>query len=56
VPDLTGVGGKVTAVGNPSRGGSAFALLKEIVTPAGKHLATGVTPNYGATRGGSEEY
>src|SRR5436305_1148080 len=50
------VGDKVTAIGNPSKGGSAFALLKEIVTPAGKHLATGVRPNYGAGRGDSEEY
>jgi hypothetical protein len=50
------VGDKITAIGNPSKGGSAFALLKEIVTAGGKHLATGVTPNYGATRGGSEEY
>ncbi len=51
------VGDKVTAIGNPSKGGSAFALLREIVTPAGKRLATGASPNYGATRGGSpEEY
>jgi len=49
------VGDKITLIGNPSRGGSAFALLKEVVTAGGKHLATGVTPNYGA-RGGSEEY
>ena len=46
------VGDKVTATGNPSKGGSAFALLKEVVTASGKHLATGVRPNYG----GSEEY
>ena len=49
------VGDKITLIGNPSKGGSAFALLKEIVTATGKRLATGVTPNYGA-RGGSEEY
>jgi hypothetical protein len=50
------VGDKITLIGNPSKGGSAFALLKEVITAAGKHLATGVAPNYGATRGGSEEY
>ena len=52
------VGDKITLIGNPSKGGSAFALLKEVVTAAGKHLATGVAPNYGAARGGAaaEEY
>jgi len=50
------VGDKITLIGNPSRGGSAFALLKEVVTASGKRLATGVTPNYGTARGGAEEY
>jgi len=49
------VGDKITLVGNPSRGGSAFALLKEVVTASGKRLPTGVTPNYGAGRGEPEE-
>ena len=48
------VGEKITAVGNPSRGGSAFALLKEVVTAAGKRLVTGVRINVGP-RAGSEE-
>ena len=48
------VGDKITAVGNPSRGGSAFALLKEVVTAAGKRLATGIRLNVGP-RAGSEE-
>ena len=42
------VGEKITFVGNPSRGGSAFALLKEVVTAGGKHLATGIKLNVGA--------
>ena len=45
--ETLGVGDKITAVGNPSKGGSAFALLKEVVTAAGKRLATGVRLNVG---------
>ena len=45
------VGEKITAVGNPSRGGTAFALLKEVVTAAGKRLVTGVTVNVGDRQG-----
>ena len=47
------VGDKITAVGNPSKGGLPFALLKEVVTAAGKHMATGATINVGE-RGGRE--
>jgi len=48
------VGDKITAVGNPSKGGLPFALLKEVVTAAGKRLATGATINVGTERGGRE--
>jgi hypothetical protein len=48
------VGDKITATGNPSKGGLPFALLKEVVTAAGKRLATGSTINVGTERGARE--
>src|ERR1041385_5870296 len=41
------IGDKISAVGNPSRSGIPFALLKEVVTAAGKRMATGATVNVG---------
>ncbi len=40
------IGDKITAVGNPSKGGLPFALLKEVVTAAGKHLVTAARAEY----------
>jgi len=51
--DTLNVGDKITAVGNPSKAGLPFALLKEVVTAGGKRLATGATVNVGE-RGGRE--
>jgi Family of unknown function (DUF6152) len=48
------VGDKITATGNPSKQGLPFALLKEVVTAAGKRLATGATINVGER--GNREY